>query len=151
MFRSFCSFASSVVAIAACLSSATAHADKFCETIPLNLCNTGNCYSYVSNAFTEADCTDSVVVVTSQSIGAAPTDPRLECSRSGSGHGYTCEAWPQGEEISYDWFNSNNTAIATDVINPFRSFSCNAGTVSVAVVGPGGGTSITSATLPSCN
>ncbi|TDR44123.1 hypothetical protein DFR29_106271 [Tahibacter aquaticus] len=151
MFRSFCSFASSAVVIAACLSSATAHADKFCETIPLNLCNTTECYTSTSQSLTDADCTDSVYVLTTQSIGTAPANTSLQCSRASSGHGYTCEAWPQGEEISYDWFNSNNSAIATDVINPFRSFNCNAGTISVAVVGPGGGTSLASATLPSCN
>jgi hypothetical protein len=149
MFRYFYSFASTAVVAAACFSSVPANAIELCETRFRILC-TDNCYVYsgpVTDGTRECDLLNSVI--TQDAFSAAPADPILQCARTSQG--YTCEAWPQGEQISYDWYGDDNTAIVTDIINPFRHFSCDAGTVSVVVAGPGGGTSIASATLPACN
>lgn len=150
MFRSICSLASSALVAAVCLHSVPASAIELCETRFLNFCTTGDCYIYsapVVNGTVECDKLN--FVITQDALSAAPADPSLQCDRTSQG--YACEAWPQGEGISYDWYGDDNTAIATDIINPFRYFGCNAGTVSVAVTGPGGGTSIASAALPACN
>jgi hypothetical protein len=149
MFRSFYSFATSALVAAACLNSVPANAIELCETRFRSLC-TDNCYIY-SGPVTEGvlECDKLNLVITQDSLSAPPADPILQCDRTSQG--YTCEAWPQGEQISYDWYGDDNTAIATDITNPFRYFSCTAGTVSIAVTGPGGGTSIASTTLPACN
>jgi len=149
MFRTLYSFASSALVAAACFSSVPANAIELCETRFRTLC-TNNCYTYSSPVINgTVECDKLNFVITQDAFSAAPADPTLQCSRTTEG--YSCEAWPQGEEISYDWYGDDNTAIVTDIINPFRHFSCSAGTVSVVVTGPGGGTSIASATLPACN
>jgi hypothetical protein len=149
MFRSFCSFATSALVAAACLNSVPANAIELCETRFRSLC-TDNCYTY-SGPVTEGvlECDKLNLVITQDSLSAPPADPILQCDRTSQG--YACEAWPQGEQISYDWYGDDNTAIVTDILNPFRHFSCSAGTVSIVVTGPGGGTSIASTTLPACN
>ena len=149
MFRSLYSFASTALVAAACLTSVPANALELCETRFRNLC-TDNCYAY-AGPITDGtrECDKQNVVITLDAFSASPADPMLQCDRTSQG--YVCEAWPQGEQISYDWYGNDNTAIVTDIINPFRHFSCNAGTISVVVTGPGGGTSIASATLPACN
>jgi hypothetical protein len=149
MFRSFHSFATSALVAAACLNSVPANAIELCETRFRTLC-TDNCYVY-SGPVTDGvlECDKLNFVITQDSLSAAPADPILQCDRTSQG--YACEAWPQGEQISYDWYGDDNTAIVTDIVNPFRHFSCNSGTISIVVTGPGGGTSIASTTLPACN
>lgn len=151
MFRSFYSFACSTLVAAACLTSVQANAIELCETRSVIRC-TDDCYRYMGPTILGVDvrqCDEQNFVITQDAFSAAPSDPMLQCDRTSQG--YACEAWPQGEQISYDWYDDDNTAIVTDIVNPFRHFSCDAGTISVVVTGPGGGTSIASTTLPACN
>jgi len=149
MFRSFSYFASSALVAAACLASVPANAIELCETRFRNLCTT-NCYTYSGPVVDGVlECDKLNFVITQDAFSAPPADPILQCDRTAEG--YACEAWPQGEQISYDWYGDDNTAIVTDIVNPFRHFSCNAGTISIVVTGPGGGTSIASTTLQACN
>lgn len=154
MFHSLVSRVSLAVA-AVTFCSAAANADQFCDVRLQNFCSTNTpseCYTSVSpyDGGDGGSCDESFVyIVTKSDYGSAPAHPLLKCAAVGAR--YECEAWPQGDGLSYNWYGDDNSAIVTEVINPFRSFSCDAGTVSVAIVGPGGGSSIATATLPACN
>lgn len=150
MNRSLSAFASTAVIAFACFGSAPAKAIPLCDWLIRSYCSAG-CYTYkVPNSQViegTEDC-DARFAFVEESVGVAPAEPVLQCSRSANG--YACQAWPQGSEISYDW-HGDNSAIVTDVLDPIHEFSCSAGTVSVSVVAPGGATSTASVNLPNCN
>jgi hypothetical protein len=153
MFRSLASCISIAVA-ATTLYSGAANADNYCDWLLQNACTStaaSECYYSGSpiNGGDGGSCDSALVMlITKSEYGSAPANPILKCALAGNR--YDCEAWPQGDELTYSWYGDDNSAIVSEVISPFRSFSCNAGVVSVAIVGPGGGSSIASATLPAC-
>jgi hypothetical protein len=120
-----------------------------CEVMLSVGCAQG-CYRYVhTGPVIEANCDDPKMVIIQDTVLAAPANPSLDCKvRNGA---YDCEAWPQSEDISYAWIGQQPGFIATDSTNPFQTFSCAGGQVSVAVIGPGGNASVATVTLPACN
>jgi hypothetical protein len=130
----------------AALFAAPGHATEYCDT-RLRLNCTQGCYVYSSPIF-DAECDKTAMIVTRDAFDAPPANPTLQCSRSGDG--YRCEAWPQSEQISYAWSSYEQTVV-TDVLNPYQFFGCSGGDIGVAVIGPGGGASVTTLTLPACN
>ncbi len=147
MFRPIFMIASTALIAFAYSSNAAASGDEWCHTRLRALCSE-ECYAYMapSNVI-ENECDMKTLVITVDAIDAPPADPSLQCTASGGG--YLCEAWPQGEAISYSW--SDDSTFSSDARNPFRQVSCGAGTLSVAVIGPSGASSVASAELPACN
>lgn len=147
MFRPILMCVSAALCAVAYSGSALAGGDEWCHTRLRSLCS-DECHAYMapSNVI-ENECDMMSLVITIDSLDAAPADPSLQCTRNETG--YLCEAWPQGEEISYSW--SESSTVATDARNPFRQLSCGIGSVSVAVIGPSGAASTATADLPACN
>lgn len=157
MVRSAFFRSSTVIAVAFALYGSTAaNAGDFCELRLLNICQSqtpSECYESASPTSdgNNGSCDESFdYVVTKADLNADPANPKMSCVASGNGN-YDCEAWPQGDRLSYNWYGDDNSAIVTEVITPFRRFTCGAGVVSVAIIGPGGGSSIATATIPACH
>ncbi len=151
MFRSFYSVACSSLVASACLTSVPANAIELCETRLVIHCTDG-CYNYMGPVIQGVDvrqCDEQNFVITQDAFSAPPADPILQCDRTSQG--YDCEAWPQGEEISYAWVSEQAGTVTINALNPHRYFSCGGGEVSVAVIGPSGAASVATATLPDCN
>lgn len=148
MFRPFTKSAYLGAVALASLSCLPAHATELCETRLRTQC-TADCYVYMA-LIPDAACDEqNAFVITTAHAATAPADPALKCSRDASG--YQCEAWPQGEEISYVWLSEQASTATINALNPHQYFNCGAGEVSVAVIGPSGAASIATATLPACN
>lgn len=156
MLRSILSRSSATVAVAFALYSSGAAAGDYCDNRLMNVCQAetpSECY--VSASPTEGgdngSCDETLIYVfTKADLNADPANPKMSCIAAGNGN-YDCEAWPQGDRLSYNWYGDDNSAIVTEVITPFRRFTCGSGVVSVAIIGPGGGSSIATATIPACN
>lgn len=148
MTRSFLMFAASGLLAMTFTGNAVADGGDWCDwRLRSSTCGE-SCYYYVSPAGpgTEANCDMMAMVGTQDDYFAAPAEPSLTCSRSDGG--YLCQAWPQGEEISYAWYD--NSPVTANARNPYRFVGCGS-TVDFAVIGPSGAASTASATMPSCN
>ncbi|WP_257387868.1 hypothetical protein [Tahibacter caeni] len=139
-----------VLSAAAALSSTSSHAQvEYCDWRMRSVCESG-CYVFVAPS-TDNSC-DSVnaLVIDHAPADQPPPDPQLKCERNTTG--YSCTAWPQGDNLSYAWSASDNSAAdAYPTADATREFDCNAKDVSVTVVSPAGASAETSVSLPGCN
>jgi hypothetical protein len=148
-FRPVSAIASSSVLALAGLISTAASATEVCDlyVASFNTC-ARDCYLYV-NPVISAECDLTNSVVTQAAISDPPPAPRLKCALDGS-H-FSCEAWPQSDELSYSWSDEDNVPASFPAASPQRSFACGTGAVSVSIMTSTGATSIASATIPACD
>lgn len=74
----------------------------------------------------------------------APAPVLVDCTRNGSLH--TCQAWPQGEDLTYDWYVTGNGQLTTPVptADPTAQIMCtdnqvgSSGSYTVTVTSPYG-------------
>ncbi|HJU39659.1 MAG TPA: hypothetical protein VJ724_08810 [Tahibacter sp.] len=61
-------------------------------------------------------------------LSSAPVPVAMDCAPDNAGA--ICEAWPQGDSITYSWSSSGNIVLdaASGTANPVRGFSCTSGT-----------------------
>ncbi len=130
-------------------TSSNAKAD-FCDWRMRSVCEVG-CYVFIAPVINN-DC-DSVnaLVIDHAPSDVPPPAPQLKCGRSDTG--YSCEAWPQSEDLGYLWSSDQGASATTStlVADPVENFSCSGGNVTVTIVSPAGATSSATTALPSCN
>lgn len=147
MFRPVSTIASSTLLALVGLVSTAASATEVCDLYVSSVC-ARDCYPYV-NPVISAECDLTNSAIPKASISDPPPAPSLQCARSGDG--FSCEAWPQSDELSYYWSVDDNAAVALPVGNPQHNFACGAGNVSVSIITSVGATALASATIPACD
>lgn len=112
-------------------------APNYLATYPVAIQNPGDCPhgSAIDDYYKNFE-------TTCVAAGTPPPNDQLHCVYTGNGT-YTCEAWPQGAELTYSWSGFNLAVQSAEAANPVVNLTCTgkrfwAHTVTFRITGPNG-------------